>query len=109
MIPRLYLALGLVVALVLGGLGIYAKARLDARHAFELNTLRIQIKTLEEERAREEAARKADAAQAKTDREEADLQKLHAQDLEDALTDRGRACFDASDADGLRKLINGPN
>lgn len=109
MIPRLYLALGLVVAIALGGLALYGKGRIDARHAAETSLLRSQIKTLEDERAREEAARKADAAQAKTDREEADLQKLHAQELEDALTDRNRSCFDAPDADGLRKLINGPN
>lgn len=107
MTPRLYLALGIVAALIVGGLSLYAKGRIDARHAVEVSTLRAQIKVFEEERAREEAARKADTAQAKTDREEADLQKLHAQELEDALTDRNRSCFDAPDADGLRKLING--
>lgn len=107
MTPRLYLALGIVAALIVGSLSLYAKGRIDARHAAEVSTLRTQIRVLEEERAREEAARKADAAQAKTDREEADLQKLHAQELEDALSDRSRACFDPADADGLRNLING--
>jgi hypothetical protein len=104
---RLYIALGLIAALALGGLALYAKGRIDARHAVELQTLKTQIKVLEDERAREEAARKADAAQAKTDREEADLAELHAQELEDALTDRDRQCFDAGDADGLRDHING--
>ena len=73
MTPRLYLALGLVAALIVGGLSLYAKGRIDARHAAETSLLRSQIKTLEEERAREEAARKADAIQAKTDREEAEI------------------------------------
>jgi hypothetical protein len=104
---RLYIALGIVAALALGGLALYAKGRIDQRHAVELQTLKTQIKVLEDERAREEAARKADAAQAKTDREEADLAELHAQELEDALTDRDRQCFDAGDADGLRDHING--
>jgi hypothetical protein len=104
---RLYIALGIVAALALGGLALYAKGRIDQRHAVELQTLKTQIKVLEDERAREEAARKADAAQAKTDREEADLAGLHAQESEDALTDRDRACFDTPDADRLRRLLSG--
>jgi hypothetical protein len=79
---RLYIALGLIAALALGGLALYAKGRIDARHAVELQTLKTQIK-------------------------EADLAELHAQELEDALTDRDRQCFDAGDADGLRDHING--
>jgi hypothetical protein len=104
-----YLYLAAFLAL-LGAIGaIYAKGRIDARHAVELQTLKTQIKVLEEERAREEAARKADAAQAKTDREEADLRELQSQELEDALTDRDRQCFDAGDADGLRDLLGNQN
>jgi hypothetical protein len=100
-----YLYLAAVLALLAAVGAIYAKGRIDARHAIELRTLKTQIKVLEDERAREEAARKADAIQAKVDREEAALEDIEIQELIDALQDRARVCVDAGDADRLRDVL----
>ena len=101
-----YLYLAAFMALLAAVGAIYAKGRIDARHAVELQTLRTQIKTMEEERAREEAALKMDAIQAKEDREDKALEDLANQELIDELTDRARVCFDAGDADRLRGTFN---
>jgi hypothetical protein len=101
-----YLYLAAVLALLAAVGAIYAKGRLDARHAIELRTLKTQIKVLEDERAREERARKADAIQAKVDREEAALEDIEIQELIDALQDRARVCVDAGDADRMRDVLS---
>ncbi len=106
-LSKLYLWGAVALALLTGVGVIYAKGRLDARHAVELRTLKDNIKTLEAAAERERLARVADTMQAKVDREEEEGQEATIKELQDALQDRTRECFASPDADGLRDLLEG--
>lgn len=103
---RLYIALGIVAALIVSHGAAYYKGYSNSSQRARIEVLERSLKAVQEAYDQEQAARKADAVQAKVDREEQALQDLATQELIDALTDRARVCFDAGDADRLRDAIN---
>lgn len=99
------IALGLFAAY---SVAIYMWGSANAADTARLQQLQAENDQLLADIEQEQLARKADAIQAKIDREEQSLQDLATQELIDALTDRARVCFDAGDADRLRDTLKSP-
>lgn len=104
---RLYLALGVIAALAVSHGFAYYKGYSNSSQANRIEVLETQIRTLQADIAREEAARKADALQALQDRKDADLDADFAEELRNDLKDPHGAVFDGADSDGLRDYAAG--
>ena len=95
----------LIVLAVVGG--IYAKGRIDARHAAEVASIKRDLATAENVIQLEREARTADAALA-----HAQAQRINTltaksdaiQEYADALEDARRECLSGADSDRLRDL-----
>jgi hypothetical protein len=100
-----WLAPVLIVLALVGG--IYAKGRIDSKHAAEIASIRDELATAELVIASDKAKRVSDANLAKEQAEKLWELKAHAQSIQeyaDALEDAGRECLSGADNDRLRDL-----
>lgn len=103
---RLYIALGILGALILSHGAAYFKGRSDVSDKARIEQLERDLKAVQDAYEQEQKARRLDAEQAIRDRKDADQDIIIIKELEDALDDPDADVFGAPDADGLRNLIN---
>lgn len=100
-----WLAPVLIVLALVGG--IYAKGRIDSKHAAEIALMKADLATAELVIASDKAKRVADANLAKEQAEQIGELKSKAQSIQeyaDALEDAGRECLSGADVGQLHHL-----
>lgn len=105
MAPKLYAYLVVAFVVAAGLAGLYAKGRLDARHAAQLASLQQEVFRLKASAEQERKARVLDTIQAKLDAEDkADLANRITELNTYAESLAGAACLDDTDTERLRTL-----